>query len=247
MKEDKELNEDELVQKVLSDALSYSPLVQRIGSFQGRKWFITLQGLKRPVTFEDLVELSGKSVVKTFAYDAFKKIVQEYFIAKRTGNYHCWVGLPSDSLAGKNKRGVNVTSTFVEFNTPGGIFHFTYPDLMIYRWHDNTVKPEYIMKARYDLTVEDIPETLDKLDEIRRQLESTNRLALSVREFIFARDVETIEDLTGINMQIAVPADCPIQHSSLIRVPVAQNLVEKTVAQMFNRQLELTTSADKPI
>ncbi len=234
-----------IVTQALSDATLFSPLVRRIDAFSGRPWFGKLRDLQRDVTFEDIQNSLILSAHKSFTHDVFKKVTQEYLTKTRTEDVHCWRYIPTYSISGQNRRNVNITSTFAEFVIPGGIFHFTLPDLMVYRWYDNNVDFQKddnvvllsIMKARFALTTkEDVEETIGKLDKIRRQLDALNRQSWAVREFIFASNVEFV-DVTGTEMQIAVPSDCSFDHPSLLRIPVSQRQIEQTVVQMFNHKL----------
>lgn len=238
-------SDEAIVTKALSSATLFSPLVSRIDAFSGRPWFRELRVLQRDITFEDIQDGPTGSVHKSFTHDVFRHVMQDYLTETRAKDVHCWKHIPTNSVDGQNRRNVTITPTFTEFVTPEGIFRFTLPDLMVYRWQDEkrdekedeNVVVLSIMKARFALTSrEDFEETMEKLDEIRRQLDVLNNLSWAVREFIFASNVDMV-DVAGTEMQIAVPSDCPFDYHSLLRIPVTQSQIKQTVVQMFNHKL----------
>lgn len=234
-------SDEAIVTKALSSVTLFSPLVSRIDAFSSRPWFRKLRGLQRDITFDDIQNGPTGSVHKSFTHDVFRQVMQDYLTETRTKDVHCWKHIPTNSVDGQNRRNVIITPTFTEFVTLGGIFRFTLPDLMMYRWQDteedDNVVLLSIMKARFALTSrEDVEETMGKLDGIRRQLDSLNSLSWAVREFIFASNVDMV-DAAGTEMQIAVPSDCPFDDRSFLRIPVTQSQIEQTVVQMFNHKL----------
>lgn len=237
----KEIPEAELVQIILRNASNYSPLIDRLETFslQRRPWFMRMKGLQRAVTFDDIREFCDRAVYKTFAHNVFKQIAHEYFVNTRTGRYKHWFHLPSNSVAKENSENVKVTSTYAEFGTPNGSFHFTFPDRITYEWKGNDIVPSEISKVRFDMTSgKDISETLGKLENVRAQLEKTNNEPEFIREFIFGTYVRRVEDLAGVNLTITVPKDCPLSHPSFCPVPVTRKQIEQTVTRMFNKKLE---------
>ncbi len=233
----KEIPEDKLIESILKNATYYGPLIKRLDRFASRSWFMKMRSLSQSVTFDDIRKYCDKAVYKTFVHDVFKQIVHEYIVNTRTSVDKHWFHLPSNSVAAINVTDVKVTPTYAEFATDGKPFRFTFPDRITYEWKDHSVVPSEISKVRFDMKGKaDISETLSKLENIRRQLEATNRYP-QVREFLFGAPVDGIEDLAGVDLTITVPKDFPLSHSALRPIPVSRTQVEQTVAQMFSNKL----------